>query len=98
VFRVFGFLEGPLSKWWYSQVAQTRDEVGGGFSGVSEMERALILELCGKTPAGQARLNFDKTRKKTTVLLALSALPSHTALTALHNTLESIYNTHLCCK
>jgi hypothetical protein len=20
---VFGFLEGPLSKWWYSQVAQT---------------------------------------------------------------------------
>jgi hypothetical protein len=27
--------------------------------------------------------------------LALSALPSHTAMTALHNTLESIYNTHL---
>jgi uncharacterized coiled-coil protein SlyX len=27
--------------------------------------------------------------------LAISALPSHTAMTALHNTLESIYNTHL---
>jgi hypothetical protein len=27
--------------------------------------------------------------------LALSALPSHTTMTALHNTLESIYNTHL---
>jgi hypothetical protein len=28
VYWVFGFLEGPLSKWWYSQVAQTGDEVG----------------------------------------------------------------------
>jgi hypothetical protein len=27
--------------------------------------------------------------------LALSALPSHAAMTALHNTLESIYDTHL---
>jgi hypothetical protein len=27
--------------------------------------------------------------------LALSALPSHAAVTALHNTLESIYDTHL---
>ena len=27
--------------------------------------------------------------------LALSTLPSHTAMTALHNTLESIYDTHL---
>jgi hypothetical protein len=27
--------------------------------------------------------------------LALSTLSSHTAMTALHNTLESIYNTHL---
>jgi hypothetical protein len=27
--------------------------------------------------------------------LALSTLPSHTAVTALHNTLESVYNTHL---
>ena len=27
--------------------------------------------------------------------LALSALPSHTAMTALNNTLESIYDTHL---
>jgi hypothetical protein len=34
LYWVFGFLEGPLSKWWYSQVAQTRDEVSGGFSGV----------------------------------------------------------------
>jgi hypothetical protein len=28
--------------------------------------------------------------------LALSTLPSRTAMTALHNTLESIYNTHQC--
>jgi hypothetical protein len=41
---VSGFLEGPLSKWWYSQVAQTGDEVGGGFSGVSKMEKSLIQE------------------------------------------------------
>jgi hypothetical protein len=27
--------------------------------------------------------------------LALSTLPSHAAMTALHNTLESIYNTHI---
>jgi hypothetical protein len=27
--------------------------------------------------------------------LALSSFPSHTAMTALHNTLESIYNIHL---
>jgi hypothetical protein len=27
--------------------------------------------------------------------LALSTLPSHTAMTALHNTLETIYDTHL---
>jgi hypothetical protein len=27
--------------------------------------------------------------------LALSTLPSHAAMTALHNTLESIYDTHL---
>ena len=32
VYWVCGFQEGPLSKWWYSQVAQTADEVGGGFS------------------------------------------------------------------
>jgi hypothetical protein len=29
VYMVSSFLEGPLSKCWYSQVAQTRDEVGG---------------------------------------------------------------------
>jgi hypothetical protein len=28
VYWVLGFLEDPLSKWWYSQVAQTIDEVG----------------------------------------------------------------------
>jgi hypothetical protein len=53
-------LEGPLSKWWYSQVSQIGDEVGGGFSGVSEMEKSLIKEFCGRTPAEQARLNLDK--------------------------------------
>jgi hypothetical protein len=62
-----GFLEGPLSKWWYSQVAQTGDEFGGGFSEVSEMERAKIQEFCGRTPAEQARLNLDKARQNTTV-------------------------------
>jgi hypothetical protein len=59
VYCVFGFLEGPLSKWWYSQAAQTADEVGGGFSGVSEMEKSIIHEFCGRTPAEQARLNLD---------------------------------------
>jgi hypothetical protein len=34
VYSVFDSLEGPLSKWRYSQVAQTRGEVGGEFSGV----------------------------------------------------------------
>jgi hypothetical protein len=73
VSSVFGFLEGPLSKWWYSQVAQIGDEVGGGFSGVSDfMERALIQEFCGRTPAEQARLNLDKARQKTTVLKCAS--------------------------
>jgi hypothetical protein len=43
-------------------------EVGGGFSGVSEMDRALIQEFCGRTPAEQARLNLDKARQKTTLL------------------------------
>jgi uncharacterized protein YbgA (DUF1722 family) len=61
-------MEGPLSKWWYFQVAQTRNEVGRRFSGVSEMERALIQEFCGIVPAEQARLNSDKARQKTTVL------------------------------
>jgi hypothetical protein len=32
------------------------------------MERSLIQELCGRTPAEQARLNLDKVRQKTTVL------------------------------
>jgi hypothetical protein len=27
MYWVCGFLEGPLSKWWYSQVAQTGDEI-----------------------------------------------------------------------
>jgi hypothetical protein len=67
VYWVSSFLEGPLSKRWYSQVAQTRDEVGGGFSGVFEMERSLIQEFCGRTPAEQARLNLDKARQETTV-------------------------------
>jgi cell fate (sporulation/competence/biofilm development) regulator YmcA (YheA/YmcA/DUF963 family) len=58
----------PLSKRRYSQVAQAGDEDGGGFSGVSEMERALIKEFCGRTPAEQASLNLDKARLKTTVL------------------------------
>jgi hypothetical protein len=66
VYLVFGFLEDPLSKLWYSQVAQTRDEVCGGFSGV--FEKSFIREFCGRTPAEQARLNLDKARQKTTVL------------------------------
>jgi hypothetical protein len=61
-------MEGPISKWWYFQVAQTGDEVGGGFSGVFEIKRSLNQEFCGRTPAEQARLNLDKARQKTTVL------------------------------
>jgi hypothetical protein len=68
VYWVSSFPEDPLSKWWYSQVPQTRDEVGGGFSGTSEMKRSLIQEFCGRTPAEQARLNLDKARQKTTIL------------------------------
>jgi hypothetical protein len=68
VYWVSGFPEGPLSKWWYSQVAQIGDKVGGGFFGVFEMEKCLIQEFCGRTPAEQARLNLDKAREKTTVL------------------------------
>jgi hypothetical protein len=62
VYGVSSFLEGPLWKSWYSQVAQTGDEVGGGFSGLFEMEKSFIQELCGRTPAEQARLNLDKAR------------------------------------
>jgi hypothetical protein len=51
-------LEGPLSKWWYSQVAQTGDEVGGGFSGVYEMEKSLIQEFCGKNTGGTSEIEF----------------------------------------
>jgi hypothetical protein len=54
--------------WWYSQVARTGDKVGGRFPWVSEMERTLIQEFCGRTPAEQARLNLDKARQKITVL------------------------------
>jgi hypothetical protein len=32
------------------------------------MERSLLQEFCGRTPAQQARLNLDKARQKTTVL------------------------------
>jgi hypothetical protein len=32
------------------------------------MEKSLIQEFCGRTPAEQARLNLDKARQKTTVL------------------------------
>jgi hypothetical protein len=32
------------------------------------MEKSLIQELCGRTPAEQARLKLDKARQKTTVL------------------------------
>jgi hypothetical protein len=68
VYWVSSFREGPLSKWWYSQVAQIGDEVGGGFAGVSQMEKSLFHELCGRTPAEQERLSLDKARQKTTVL------------------------------
>jgi hypothetical protein len=68
VYWVFGFPEGPLSKWRYSQVARIGDEVGGGFSGVYEIEKSLIQEFCGRTPAEQAKLNLDKARQKSTVL------------------------------
>jgi hypothetical protein len=67
VYWVFGFLLGPLSKCWYSHVAQTLNEVGGGFPEVCAMERALIQEFCERTPAEQARLNLDKARQKITV-------------------------------
>jgi hypothetical protein len=68
VYLVSNFLEGPLSKWWYSEVAQLGDEVGGGFSGISEMEKSVIQKFCGRTPAEQTRLDLDKARQKTTVL------------------------------
>jgi hypothetical protein len=32
------------------------------------MEKSLIQEFCGRTPAEQARLNLDKARQMTTVL------------------------------
>jgi hypothetical protein len=32
------------------------------------MERALIQQFCGRTPAEQARLNLDKARQKPRVL------------------------------
>jgi hypothetical protein len=32
------------------------------------MERAIIQEFCGRTPAEQARLNLDKVRQKTTAM------------------------------
>jgi hypothetical protein len=32
------------------------------------MEKSLIQEFCGRTPAEQARLNLDKARQKTTVI------------------------------
>jgi hypothetical protein len=32
------------------------------------MEKSLIQEFCGRTPAEQARLNLDKARQRTTVL------------------------------
>jgi hypothetical protein len=32
------------------------------------MEKSLIQEFCGRTPAAQARLNLDKAPQKTTVL------------------------------
>jgi hypothetical protein len=51
VYLVSGFHDGQLSKWWYSKVAQTKDEVVGRFSGVSKMEKSLIQEFCGRTPA-----------------------------------------------
>ena len=67
VFWASGFLEGPLSKWWHSRVALSGDEVGGGFNGISSMEKDIIQEFCGRTPAKQARINLDKARQKTTV-------------------------------
>jgi hypothetical protein len=69
--KEFFFLEGPLSKWWYSQVVHTQDENNsGGFSGVFEMEtKALTREFSGRTPAEQATFNLDKARKKTTTVL-----------------------------
>lgn len=67
VYWASGFLYGPVSKWWYSQVASTGDEVGAGFSGISAMEEGLIQEFCGRTPAKQARINLDRATQKTTV-------------------------------
>jgi hypothetical protein len=53
-------LEGPLSKWWYSKVAETRDEVGGGFFGVSEMERELILKIMRKNTGGIGEIEYGQ--------------------------------------
>jgi hypothetical protein len=62
VYWAFGFMEGPLWKWWYSQVTQNGDEIGGGISSVSEFLKALIQKLRGETPAKHATLNLDKAR------------------------------------
>lgn len=67
VFWAAGFFDGPVSKWWYTQVATTGDEVTAGFNGINAMEEGLIQEFCGRTPAKQARINLDRATQKTTV-------------------------------
>ena len=62
------YLEGPLSKWWSTRIRMTGDEIGGGFSGITEMEAALVREFCGRDPAEQARINLDKAKQRSTVL------------------------------
>lgn len=67
VYWASGYFNGPISKWWYAQVASTMDEVSGGFAGITAMEEALIQEFCGRTPAKQARINLDRATQRTTV-------------------------------
>eukprot|EP00873_Tetraselmis_striata_P043987 jgi/Tetstr1/464251/TSEL_009056.t1 len=67
VYWASGYFHGPVSKWWYAQVASTHDEIGGGFTGITHMEAALITEFCGRTPAKQARINLDRATQRTTV-------------------------------
>eukprot|EP00873_Tetraselmis_striata_P017204 jgi/Tetstr1/437468/TSEL_026147.t1 len=47
VYWASGYFHGPVSKWWYAQVASTHNEIGGGFTGITHMEAALITEFCG---------------------------------------------------
>eukprot|EP00873_Tetraselmis_striata_P003425 jgi/Tetstr1/423689/TSEL_014323.t1 len=65
VYWASGYFHGPVSKWWYAQVASTHDEIGGGFTGITHMEAALITEFCGQ--AVQAALAVEAAERETDV-------------------------------